>query len=339
VSQLDALLAAEKEKVKTAHSQFEALKTQAEAHKKAVEQAEVQVDQLRRQVEAKERELAALKPSGPQLLASARELHRSCVEIWAGDAMRCLQPGAGKAEWFKDCPACPEMVVVPAGTFTMGDDADPDRASFQKNWERPEHKVAIKQPFAVGRFAVTFDEWDACVAAGGCNDHRPDDNGWGRARRPVIKVSWHDAKAYGAWISKATGKNYRLLSEAEREYVTRADTSTRFWWGPSISIGQANFGDPLGKTVPVDSFASNPWGLYQVHGNLYEWVEDCWNENYLRAPADGSAWVTGDCDSRVLRGGSWNVTSRNLRAANRSFNAASDRTTKFGFRVARTLNP
>jgi formylglycine-generating enzyme required for sulfatase activity len=340
VSRLGGLLATEKEKVRTAQDQIEALKAQAEAQKKAEAQAQARVDQLIKQLAAKDRELAAPKPPDPApVVPTLAARPRPCIEIRAGNAMRCLQPGAGKTEWFKDCPTCPEMVVVPEGTFSVGDDAEPDRASFQKNWESPEHTVTIKQPFAVGRFAVTFDEWDACVAAGGCNGYRPDDNGWGRARRPVIKVSWHDARAYAAWISRVTGRSYRLLSEAEREYVTRAGTTTRFWWGSSISTSQANYGEALGKTVPVDTFAVNPWGLYQVHGNIYEWVEDCWNENYRGAPADGSAWTTGDCESRVLRGGAFFVTSRNLRSANRSFNPASERTTKFGFRVARTLGP
>jgi formylglycine-generating enzyme required for sulfatase activity len=143
-----------------------------------------------------------------------------------------------------------------------------------------------------------------------------------------------------AWISKVTGRSYRLLSEAEREYVTRAGTTTPFWWGPSISTSQAKYGEHLGRTVPVDSYAPNPWGLYQVHGNVYEWVEDCWHENYVDAPTDGSAWTTGDCESHVLRGGAFFVTARNLRSANRSFNdpPTLQRTTKYGFRVARILD-
>ena len=155
--------------------------------------------------------------------------------------------------------------------------------------EGPQHRVTFARPFAVGKFAVTFDEWDACVADGGCNGYKPKDEGWGRDKRPVINVNWDDAQAYVAWLSRKTGKTYRLLSEAEREYVTRAGTTTPFWCGPSISTSQANYdgnhtygsgskGEYRQKTMPVDSFQPNPWGLYQVHGNVWEWTEDCLND-------------------------------------------------------------
>jgi formylglycine-generating enzyme required for sulfatase activity len=208
--------------------------------------------------------------------------------------------------------------VVPAGSFTMGSTLS---EALGGN-ESPPHLVTFAQPFAVGKFAVTFDEWDACAADGGCNGYRPADEDWGRGRRPVINVSWGDAKAYLAWISRKTGKTYRLLSEAEREYVTRAGTTTPYWWGTSISTDQANYNGtyPNGKgpgqfrrqTVPVDSFAPNPFGLYQVHGNVWEWVQDCDHAGYDGAPTDGSAWTSGNgsawtggaCIRRVLRGGS-----------------------------------
>jgi formylglycine-generating enzyme required for sulfatase activity len=149
--------------------------------------------------------------------------------------------------------------------------------------------VTLARPFAVGRFAVTFDEWDACAADGGCNGYKPEDKGWGRGRRPVIEVSWDDAKAYVAWLSKTTGKTYRQLSEAEREYVTRAGTTTPFWWGNSISTSQANYdgtsvnGEYRQQTLPVGSLQPNPWGLYHVHGNVWEWVEDCNHGSYSGA--------------------------------------------------------
>jgi formylglycine-generating enzyme required for sulfatase activity len=159
----------------------------------------------------------------------------------------------------------------------------------------------------------------------------------GRGKWPVINVNWDDAKAYAAWLSRKTAKTYRLLSEAEREYVTRAATTTWFWWGSSISTGQAN--DTI-KTVPVDSFAPNPWGLYNVHGNVWEWVEDCWHDTYQGAPADGSAWTTACRDGRrVIRGGSWGVSLRYLRAAYRGRDTTGSRDDKLGFRLARTLNP
>jgi formylglycine-generating enzyme required for sulfatase activity len=251
----------------------------------------------------------------------------------------------------KECDSCPEMVVVPAGDFIMGSPESEDGSSAD---ERPQHSVAFSRPFAVGRFAVTFDEWDACVAAGGCKKYRPSDRGWGRSRRPVINVWWEDAKAYVAWLSQRTGKPYRLLTEAEREYVTRAGTTTPFWWGTSISSRQANYDAEFAyptigyhkseyrrQTLPVDCFDPNPWGLYQVHGNAYEWVEDCWHENYQGAPADGSAWIAGDCSRRMLRGGSWNFAPWHLRSASRGWLAAAAFSrgglVGIGFRVARTL--
>jgi formylglycine-generating enzyme required for sulfatase activity len=196
--------------------------------------------------------------------------------------------------------------------------------------ERPQHRVVIARPLAVGRFAVTFDEWDACVAAGGCRRWRPADRGWGRGRRPVIHVAWEDARAYVAGLADRTGKPYRLLSESEREYVTRAGATTPFWWGSSISSRQANYDGtfvyPIGgkqdgvflrETVPVDAFPPNPWGLYQVHGNVYEWVEDCWYPSHDGAPGDGTARSDPDCAEHVARGGSWNFAPWHLRAANR----------------------
>ena len=248
---------------------------------------------------------------------------------------------------FKECATCPEMIVVPAGSFTMG---SPTSEVLREFNEGPQHAVIFARQFAVGHFALTFDEWDACAADGGCKGYKPFDQGFGRGRRPVIFVSWDDAKEYTAWLSRKTGKAYRLLSEAEREYVTRAGTTTPFWWGSSISTNQANYngsstygggaqGEFRQKTMPVDSFQPNPWGLYQVHGNVGEWVEDCWNESYQGAPSDGSAWTSGDCSQRVLRGGTWRVDPQVLRSAYRSRSSAGSRFIGRGFRVGRTLTP
>jgi formylglycine-generating enzyme required for sulfatase activity len=256
---------------------------------------------------------------------------------------RALKP----KDTFKECSKCPEMVVAPAGTFTMGSPASEQGRSTD---EGPQHQVTFAKPFAVGKFALTFDEWDACVAGGGCNGYRPGDNGWGRGRQPAINVSWDDAKAYVAWLAKKTGKPYRLLSEAEREYVTRAGTTTPFWWGGSISTSQANYngndtygdgvkGQYRARTVPVDSFAPNPWGLYQVHGNVYDWTEDCYHDSYQGAPTDGSAWTSGGCGGRVVRGGSWVLGPDILRSAYRAWASADVRNSDLGFRVARTLTP
>lgn len=250
---------------------------------------------------------------------------------------------------FKECPPCPEMIVVPAGEFIMG---SPESEQGSEENERPQHTAIIAKPFAVGRFAVTFDEWDACVADGGCRSYRPPDKGWGRERRPVINLWWDDAKAYISWLSGKTRKPYRLLTETEREYVTRAGTATPFWWGFSISTNQANYdgtyayppfshglrGEYRGRTLPVDSFAPNPWGLYHVHGNVYEWVEDCWHTNYIGAPADGSPWITVDCDRHVLRGGAWDFAPWQLRSASRGSVASAVNLMPVGMRVARTLS-
>jgi formylglycine-generating enzyme required for sulfatase activity len=260
--------------------------------------------------------------------------------------LSCFKPGAGKTEYFKDCPTCPEMVVVPSGTFTMGAPAsEPDRSNFED-----QVRVSIAAPFAVGRFALTFDEWDACVADGGCNGYKPDDRGWGRGKHPVINVDWDDAKAYASWLSRKTGKTYRLLSEAEREYVTRAGTTTPFWWGTSINPGQANYdgnytygggskGEFRQRTVPVDSFEPNPWGLYQVHGNVWDWTEDCLNETNNGNPGDGSARTSGDCSGRMIRGGAYMLDPPRLRSAGRGGDHAGSRLSGLGFRLARTLAP
>src|SRR6266851_4128105 len=256
-------------------------------------------------------------------------------------AERALKP----KDNFQECAKCPEMVVIPAGSFTMGSPATEEGRS---KVEGPEHQVTIAKPFAVGKFAVTFDEWEACVVAGGCNGYRPADIGRLRGRHPVVNVSWEDAKAYVTWLAKVTGKPYRLLSEAEREYVARAGTPTPFWWGASISVKQANYdgsstygggekGEYRQRALPVDSFTANPWGVFQTTGNVYDWVEDCYHGSYQGAPADGTAWTDGDCGRRVLRGGSWYDPAIQLRAAARAAFYPGYRDTKIGFRVARPL--
>jgi formylglycine-generating enzyme required for sulfatase activity len=272
------------------------------------------------------------------------------VEITVGQGeRRCFKPGAGKTEYFKDCPTCPEMVMVPAGSFIMGSPAnEPERDSGEA-----QVRVSILTPFAVGRYAVTLDEWVTCVTDGGCNDQMPlsTNFGSGRGRHPVDGVNWKDAEAYVAWLSHKTGKVYRLLSEAEREYVTRAGTTTPFWWGSSITPTQANYngniyagggskGEYRKRTLPVDSFEPNPWGLYQVHGNVWELTEDCWNESNTSNPGDGSARTTGDCSKRVVRGGSWSLNPLYLRSAYRLWEYVDVLNfAEHGFRLARTLNP
>jgi formylglycine-generating enzyme required for sulfatase activity len=209
--------------------------------------------------------------------------------------------------------------------------------------EGPQHDVKFSRLFAVGRFPVTFAEWDECVKEKGCDNYRPKDQGWGRGGQPVINVSWIDAKAYVNWLSKKTAHTYRLLSEAEREYAARAGTVTPFWLGSTILTKDANFnggdkGEYRRRTASVQTFEPNNWGLYQVHGNVWEWVEDCWHDSYNGAPADGSAWTTeGDCARRVLRGGSWANAQYLLRSAMRGSYGQEKRISNAGFRVAITV--
>ena len=234
---------------------------------------------------------------------------------------------------FRECDDCPEMVVVPAGSFDMG---SPSREKGRADDEGPVHRVTIAKPFAVGVFEVTFREWDACRRAGGCS-HRPDDQGWGRGDRPVINVSWEDAQQFVRWLSRETGEEYRLPSESEWEYVARGETTGPFHFGSAISAQQAN--NYRKRTMPVGSFPSNAFGLYDVHGNVREWVQDCWHDSYRRAPSNGSAWTQGgDCGKRVSRGGSWIGLPKYLRSADRSWVASGNRLSGIGLRVSRTLD-
>ncbi len=238
---------------------------------------------------------------------------------------------------FRDGDDLPEMVIIPAGRFLMG---RPSGESGSDE-ELPQHAVTFARPFAIGKYAVTFDEWDAFVADGG-TDHRAADGKWGRERRPVINVSWDDAQAYVAWLSKRTGQGYRLPSEAEWEYAARAGTSTRYPWGNDPGKSQANV-DGSGsqwsntQTAPVGSFPANGFGLHDMIGNVWEWTQDCWNKNYHRAPTGGSAWESGNCGVRVVRGGSWLSTADVARVAIRFRLEPADRDFDLGFRLARTL--
>jgi formylglycine-generating enzyme required for sulfatase activity len=245
---------------------------------------------------------------------------------------------------FSDCETCPVMVVVPAGTVMMG---TPSGERFRG--AEPLHEVVISEPFAVGKYEITFDQWDACVAEGGCDGYMPTDHGWGRGRRPVIQVHFDDVQNYIAWLSEKTGKPYRLLSETEWEYAARAGTQTPFSFGETISSELANYdgrtgynGGPTGEfreqTVPVGSFEPNAFGLYDMHGNAWEWVEDCWNDIYTEAmPTDGSAWLGGDCSGRVMRGGSWEDYSGELRSGARVGSGRGESYWSDSFRLARNL--
>ena len=246
---------------------------------------------------------------------------------------------------FKDCPMCPEVIEVPAGSFLRG---SPASEEGRKDAEEPRHEVALSQPLAAGIYEVTFAEWDACVKDGGCLGYQPEDESWSRERQPVINVSWEDAQAYVAWLSKKTGLPYRLLSEAEWEYLARAGTQTPFHTGETIAPQQANYyskysygggrvGRPREQPVSVGRFQPNAFGLYDMHGNVWEWVQDCWNMNYAGAPGDGQAWEAGDCSQRVARGGSWYYAPDVLRSASREHYSSDSRNNKGGFRVARAM--
>jgi formylglycine-generating enzyme required for sulfatase activity len=257
---------------------------------------------------------------------------RAAAEAEAGGSMldvlkftyACnLARAAGVVASFRDCPECPEMVVIPAGITRLASGRG----------------FAIAAPFALGKFEVTFEEWDACVAQGGCS-HRPYDMGWGRGRRPVINVSWHDAQDYVAWLSKRTGQAYRLPSEAEWEYAAQADTRREARVTPGA--GQANCNGCGSRwdnkqTAPVGRFLANAFGLHDMLGNVWEWTADCWNKTHSVAPRDGTARTDGDCSRRVLRGGSWHGDPEFTRSADRGRSASGNRLDSIGFRVASTL--
>ena len=273
------------------------------------------------------------------------------------------QPG----ETFKECRNCPEMIVVPAGTFTMG--SPPDEPERRDN-ER-QHEVAFARPFALARTAVTWDQWEACVRDRWCDgvgveialrtreedgQPNPDYADWGRGTRPVVGVSWFDAQHFAGWLNWKTGRDdaYRLPSEAEWEYAARANTTTPYPWGATLDHDYGNFGIPgpgLGgksegrdrwtdTTAPVASFPPNAFGLYDMHGNIFEWTEDCYEADRAHAPADGSANKEGNCASRVFRNGTFLSNPYMQRSARRGAPYPATRRGRnyLGFRVAMTLD-
>jgi formylglycine-generating enzyme required for sulfatase activity/class 3 adenylate cyclase len=247
---------------------------------------------------------------------------------------KAAKPGSD----FKECAnGCPTMIALPAGKFTMG---SPVGEKDRNNDEGPQRVVTIGQPFAVGKTAVTFAEWDTCVAAGACP--KAEDSGWGRDDRPVTNVSWDEAKIYTTWLAKQTGKPYRLLTEAEWEYAARAGSPRRYFFGDEeTQLGEyAWFSkNSDSKTQPVGTRKPNAFGLYDIYGNVWQWVEDCYEESYSGAPTDGSAATSTACSRRVLRGGSWSGEPDMLRSANRNGFITLFRIGNVGFRVARTLKP
>jgi formylglycine-generating enzyme required for sulfatase activity len=236
---------------------------------------------------------------------------------------------------FQDCPECPVMVRLPSGAFTMGvPRGDPS--------EVPAHKVTLARSFALGMYEVTVGEWRACVRGGGCTD-MPRMAASVTDMTPVHNVHWNDAVAYATWLSKRTGQKYRLPTEAEWEYAARGGTAGRYWWGETVGVANANC-ENCGGTyerslpLPVGSFKPNPLGLFDMNGGVAEWVADCWNNNYKGAPADGGAWVQGDCRKRVLRGGSWRNDADSMSVTARLNYDVDVRYLANGFRIARDLN-
>ncbi len=300
--------------------------------------------------------------------------HRACIGIFPmvfavivaiALAVSIDAEAADHVKVFKDCKGCPEMVVVPPGTFTMGSpEMEKDRDA-----DEGQHAVEISYSFAVSKGPITWDEWSACVRDKVCDgaavdaalkldrNGKPIQNYPGHAggNHPVVGVSWYDAQAFVRWLNKKTGKEkYRLLSESEFEYAARAGTTTIYWWGNDPSHEYANYGKEAGmdvgglaegrdiwvdSTSPVCSFPTNAFGLCDMYGNIYQWVEDCYETNIPLLPRDGSAVKTGNCSVRGFRSNSFESNSKTLRSANRAFVYAPDTRGRsyLGFRVAKTL--
>jgi len=295
-----------------------------QAERKQAEAEQLRAEETRRRAQLERRQ--------------AEEMERQRLE---GEWQRLKALGYELLKPFRDCPDCPEMVVIPSGGFEMGSPAD---EVGRYGTEAPRHRVTLAKVFALGKTEVTQGQWRALMGSNpsyfsGCGDECP-----------VEQVTWNDAQEYLLKLSKNTGQRYRLPTEAEWEYAARAGTTTPFNTGNCIHTGEANYDGNYDynfcrgmtrnyrqRTLPVGSFAANGFALHDMHGNVWEWVEDCWHENYAGAPGDGSAWSSGPCDKRVLRGGSWKVEPRSLRSAERNWEWANDRGNGHGFRVARTL--
>jgi formylglycine-generating enzyme required for sulfatase activity len=272
-------------------------------------------------------ETAAPAPAAP-------ERPRPAPAPAASPAVEKAVPSIVSGTESKDCPACPALIGLRQGEFVMGSNADDPS-------ERPAHPVSIPRPFAVGKYEITIEQWNACVDTGGCQ--RLSSGADAPKNAPVRDVSWDDAQAYVKWLSKTTGKSYRLPTEAEWEYAARGGASTRYWWGDKMATGKANCkgcGDPWSQDspAPVGSFAANPYGLHDMNGSVWEWVADCWHNSYKGAPADGGrAWDEPNCRIRVIRGGSWREGGDYMMSSTRFKYDASVRQSQNGFRVARDL--
>ncbi len=279
-------------------------------------------------------QVAPTNPARPDGRASALDLR--LAEPLSRGEQAALRP----KDIFRECANCPEMVVVPEGTFMMGARATEAGSTDD---ERPQHQVSL-QGFAVGRSPVSRGEWNACLRAKGCSPQAGIVAG--QEGDPIAGILWEEARDYVQWLSRATGRPYRLLSEAEREYVTRAGTTTAFWWGDAIDphLADAATADLVADigiftlaAMPSAAPHANPFGLEEVHGRVYDWVEDCWHDDYVGAPSDGSAWVAADCAAHVLRGGALSRSLQTRRSAARLWFGPPNRLDYMSVRVARTL--
>lgn len=274
---------------------------------------------------------------------AAKEVAASIPLVQAPDGARrrCTDSTSG-VECFQDCDVCPEMIVLHGDSFRMGSPVD--EAGRNAN-EGPQTTITIKR-FAVARYELTFEEWNACFLERSRKEdsgrsrcsHWPSDEGWGRDTHPVINVSWEDAQAYVRWLSERTKKNYRLLTEAEWEYAARAGAQTSRPWGTTLETRHARCrdcgADGSTGTRTADTYPASTWGLRNMLGNVWEWVEDCQNPDLKDMPKEGAARETGDCSQRVIRGGSWVTSAKGVRSATRAFQPADHRDMNIGFRVA-----
>ena len=243
-------------------------------------------------------------------------------------------PNTTPGKTFKDCPTCPEMVSISPGQFVMGSaKGDPS--------ERPAHRVTLARPFAIGKFEVTVAQWKECVKAGDCKNFPAKADTSDNA--PIRDVSWDDAQEYVKWLSGISGQKYRLPTEAEWEYAARGGSTSTYWWGDKVIAGKANCKDcgnnawDRNKPADVGTFDANPYGIYDMNGNVWEWVSDCWHKNYKGAPANGSSWEQDNCRKRVIRGGSWRNDKSYVHSASRFKYDAYVRYIQNGFRVARSM--
>ncbi len=293
-------------------------------------------------------DMPSLKPATPRktatpatmdaLLASVPELSD---QVAYRSSVQGVQPAP--TDYFKDCSICPDMVALAAGAFVMG----PGPGERPRPNEGPATRVDLAQRFAIATREVTFAEWDACVADGGCAGYKATDFGWGRGAQPVVGVSFDDAQNYAAWLSEKTGRVYRLPSEAEWEFAARAGRATPFSFGVDLTAGDANYdgryvyrgkkGRWIGHPTPASRYPANGFGLFDMHGNVWEWTADCWRKSLAGAPADGTP-RGGVCGARTLKGGAFNTGGWRLRAAHRIGKPASAREMEIGFRVVRAVD-